>query len=237
VLLAGTVDGRWRDPDRVAAYLRGGERYRLYSLTRFLGMATGTKPRLVKGEGYGYAQVLSLAPVPKSAGVVIGVGGTWNALPRVPTIERNDQAVYREVVSAFLKAKGVAVHAPRITQVLRVDLGGDGTDEVLISASSGGPSEMFNAPKKGTYSLVLVRKLVNGRVRTFEVAGTYLTKDLGPDEPPLIEILRVDAVLDLTGDGRMEVLVGAEGYEWSSIRAYRVTDSGTKLMFHEGVGA
>ncbi len=236
IVLGGMVDGRWREPDDIAPHLRGGERYELYTLTQRLGSAVGTKPRLVEGEGYGYAQVLEVTPLPERPGIVLGIGGAWNALPRVPRVERNDRPIYKQAVAVFLRAKGLDIPHPRITQVLRVDLDGDGSDEVLISANSGGPAEEFVWPSEGSYSLVLLRKVVNRKVVTIELAENHLTR-VEKDEPTSFAIFSIAALLDLDGDGRMEVLVHGQLYEGDSLTAYRTTRGRAQKLFEEGIGA
>ncbi len=237
MLLGGTVNGRWRKPADIAPFLRGGEKYQLYTLMQRLGSAVGTKPHMVNEEGYCCAQVLKLTPVPEQQEIVVGIDGTWNGLPRVPRVESNDQAVYRHAVTAFLKAKGLRVPEPHITQVLRVDLEGNGTDEVLISASASEPSEMFYSPKKGNYSVVLLRRLMKGKVSTLVLAEDYFTRNPKPNDPPLAVVFNVAAILDLTGDGRMEILVGAQVYEGESLTAYQITHGMARKLFEEGIGA
>jgi len=62
----------------------------------------------------------------------------------------------------------------KITRILRADLDGDGEDEGLINATNyftkdgGVPME---TPKHGSYSIVLLRRAVAGKVQTEFVAG------------------------------------------------------------------
>src|SRR4029077_16569535 len=77
---------------------------------------------------------VSLSSKPKDG--VIGLAAAWNALPRKPLIADATQSVYMEAVRDFLKAHGVADPKVQITRVLRVDLEGNGEEEVLISATN-----------------------------------------------------------------------------------------------------
>ena len=77
---------------------------------------------------------VSLSSKPKDG--VIGLAAPWNALPRKPVIADATQSVYVEAVRDFLKARGIADPKVRITRILRVDLDGDGEEEVLISATN-----------------------------------------------------------------------------------------------------
>jgi len=77
---------------------------------------------------------VSLSSKPKDG--VIGLAAAWNALPRKPLIADASQSVYVEAVRDFLKSHGIADPQVRITPILRVDLDGDGEEEVLISATN-----------------------------------------------------------------------------------------------------
>ena len=71
----------------------------------------------------------------------------------------------------------------RITRILRIDLEGDGEEEVLISATnyftedkSDNSTAPFreapiHAPQGGSYSIFILRRVVDGNVQTKLVAG------------------------------------------------------------------
>ena len=236
LVLGGTVNGQWREYYHVGPLLRGGERYRLYTLAKCLGAAVGSKPSVKEGEGRDGDYELDLTPLPKTKDDVIAIGGEWNALPRVPKIDPTDQRAYRDVVASFLRAKGIRKPEVRITQVLRVDLEGDGAEEVLISATRVGPNEIYFPPKVGAYSTVIVRKLVRGRARTVELEGSYGIAPPAEDAWPSTEIVKVGFVLDLNGDGVMEVLVHYEYYEGEGFAAYAVQGVKAKELFRQGIG-
>jgi hypothetical protein len=72
----------------------------------------------------------------KPEGGVIRLAAPWNALPRKPRIADTTQQVYVDAVRDFLKTKGIEQPKVKIDNILRVDLDGDGEDEVLISATN-----------------------------------------------------------------------------------------------------
>lgn len=220
-VMGGVRGGRWLEAEEMARLLRGGERYNLYSLTRRLGARTGGKPASQGPPCTETMYVESLAPEGRGKGV-IAVGGNWNALPRVPRVESNDAPAYRALVAGLLRRNGIARPEVNIVRVLRVDLDGDGTDEVLINATrvkrweSGSITPDSNP---GDYSVVLLRKVVRGRVRTTVLTGEYHPKARNPetDGPP--NEYAITNVLDLNGDGRMEVVVQGGYYEgdWKTV--------------------
>jgi hypothetical protein len=160
---------------------------------------------------------------------VIGLAATWNALPRRPVIADATQSVYVEAVRDFLKAHGIADPKVRITRILRVDLDGDGEEEVLISATNyftedksdhsaaPFPEAPIESPRPGSYSVVILRRVVAGRVQTELVAGEVYQK---PDESVAPDVYQVTAVLDLNGDGKLEVIVHSFYYEGGQTTIY-----------------
>lgn len=236
ILLGGVANGKWASDEQMARHLPGGERYRLYTMTKFLGEARGAKPRPGDDAPTSHAFLVTVRPAPPSDSAVIAVGGAWNALPRVPRLEGVDQPLYREVVREILRQKGIAEPQVHITQVLRVDLDGDGTDEVLISATNDRPNRISaHNPQPGDYSVVVLRRLVAGKVKSTVVAGEYFVRQRYEGEAAP-NILSVAAVLDLNGDGAMEVLVGWEYHEGSGIEAYVVHGTKARRVFGSGAG-
>jgi len=62
---------------------------------------------------------------------VIALNAPWNALPRKPQIADPTQQVYVDAVRDFLKDRRISDPEVKITRILRVDLDGDGEEEVL----------------------------------------------------------------------------------------------------------
>ena len=123
----------------------------------------------------------------------------------------------------------------KITQILRLDLEGDGEDELLISGTNyfshaGIPS----SPSAGSYSFVLLRRVVAGKVRPQWVAGEFYTKTKTFNAPAQYAIA---AVLDLDGDGTMEVIVHGDYCEGGWITAFRCTPAKVEEMLEVGCGA
>lgn len=235
LVLGGTVDGRWEESYDVAPLLRGGEKYRLYRLREHLGAATGGRPEELTDGYHGFG--VKVEPAPENAAGVFAIGGAWDALPRLPKLLSTSQPVYIDAVASFLKEKGIVAPQPHLTQVIRTDLDGDGTDEVLVCATNAEPHRIFFEPARGDYSLAILRKLVGDRVETIELGGYYCLEQPPHESPPLGEVLTISAVLDLNGDGVMEVLLHNEVYEGEGIRALEVRGNMIKEAFWDGRGA
>jgi len=224
----GSENGKWIKPDDAAKSIGKKTTYRIYNLTKQELQITGGKPKSVD-EPCPDTLMVSLSSKPKDG--VIGLAATWNALPRTPVIADATQPVYVDAVRDFLKAQGIADPKVRVLRVLRVDLEGDGEEEVLISATnyfthdksndtaaSPFPEAPIEAPQPGSYSIVMLRRLVDGNVQTKLVAGEVYAKS---DESVAPNVYNLAAVLDLNGDGKLEVIVHSFYYEGGQTTIYR----------------
>lgn len=136
----------------------------------------------------------------------------WNPVPRPITALPLNSVPYLAIVSAELKKRGLTA-APRLVQLLRTDLDGNGREDILIVAASDpvtfgeGIMNGVYAERAGQYSLVLVREALPSGVKT-SVLGERLFKTApSPGTFPEMLTQRIGAVADLNGDGSMEVLV------------------------------
>jgi hypothetical protein len=220
-------NGKWIKAERAAKSMRGKTIYQVYSLTKQIGKITAGKPEFIEEP---CPETLAVSPSPKMKNGVIGLAASWNALPRKPAIADVTQSVYMDVVADFLKSRGIKDPKVRITRILRVDLDGDGEEEVLISATNyftgdktehsaaPFPEAPIESPRTGSYSIVILRRVVAGKVQTQLVAGELYPK---PDESVAPNVYQVAAVLDLNGDGKLEVIVHSFYYEGGQTTIYR----------------
>lgn len=223
-VMGGVRDGKWMKAEEMAPLMKGGERYNVYSLTRKVGERTGSKPVSEGAPCSDTMYVKNMTPNEKEADL-IAVGGDWNALPRVPKVESNSSPLYRAAVADLLRKNGIARPQVNIVRVLRIDLDGDGSEEVLINATrakrweSGSITPDTNA---GDYSVVLLRRVVKGKVETVVLDGEYHPKARNQETEGPPNEYALTAVLDLNGDGRMEVIVQGGYYEgdWKTVYAF-----------------
>lgn len=217
-ILGGSAGGKWVKAADMQSGVRAGTKYRLYSLSGYVGASTGAKPTSI-GAPCESTFSVEMSPQRTSRVDVFAVGGTWAAMPRLPRFESANQPGYIKAVGDVLRQKGIANPNVKIQQVIRVDLDGDGAPEVLISATNyagvGYGNVVSPNSKAGDYSLVMARKLVKGQIQTSIVAGEFYPKAATFNAPAAFQIA---GVLDLNGDKAMEVVLHGQYYEgeWHS---------------------
>ncbi len=200
-LLGGSDSSGWLQPEDIENKLDGNELYRLF-----------------------YPDDLSMENI-------ISVSCDWDCTPRIPTKLSNQNAKYKEVVSDVLKAIGLDEPVVNILQNYKIDLEDDGTDEVIIYAeySPGkyyinGDSSLFYydydrfSTQKGSYSILILRKIINGSVENIILDYDVRTKSVEMEnlDYRVRYIFEICGFFDLNGDGKMEIV--------------------TKWMYYEGIG-
>ena len=239
-LFGAISDGKWIKADETAKLIGDETTYQVYGLTQALGEAKAGKP--TRPEGLPCEETLAVSLSPKPENGVIAIAAPWNALPREPKVIDTTQKVYVDAVRDFLKTKGIEQPKVKIDYILRVDLNGDGEEEVLISAANyfGKADRVPMRSPAGSYSMVLLRRVVAGKVETQLVDGefhpkAYVSKEEGSFDAP--SIYKVIATLDLDGDGKLEVVVASNYYEGEEIKIYRCDPKKSEALLSVACGA
>lgn len=237
-LFGATTDGKWIKADEAVKSLPGETIYQVYGLTQSLGQAKGDKPKAVEDV---CTETLSVSLSPKPEKGAIALAAPWNALPRKPHVLDKTQVVYVDAVRDFLKTKGIEQPKVKIERILRVDLDGDGEEEVLISATNYFDKEN-RVPMRSpvaSYSMVLLRRVVAGKVETQLMEGEFYPKAYVSDDASFNapNAYKVTAVLDLDGDGNMEVVVASNYYEGEAITIYRCEPKKIEELLSVSCGA
>jgi len=218
-----------------AGALGGGEQFQRYSLRGLVGTARCTKvvpDELVPGQPIAR---LSLSPAgtgDKEPSVAVH-GGSGSVQPRPTFIQSTEQPVYRKAMADFLATKQVTAPAALVLdQVLRVDLDGDGTMEVLVAATSRHQTGMAQA---GDLTAILLRRVAGHGVPTGLVDGEFWPHAGGMMTGMFAT--RVNAIVDLDGDGTMEIVTEYRAYESYTVKVFRLVDEAIEQLFIAGTGA
>lgn len=234
-LLGGTRNGKWINDKDTARALKGGEPYRVYGFSTLLGATTGSKTRTDEAP----CNETHWVRLQRNYNGVVAVGGKWNALPRRFRVQNTQQKVYRDEVARILRQRGIKNPKVNITQLWRVDLEGDGIEEVLLTATNykgmkAGPYSISANAGAGEYSIVTLRKIVNGKVQNIPVAGEVYPKAKVFNAP---NAYTVAGVYDLNGDGKMEIVVNSNYYEGGATSVFEVQGGTVKEVIATGCGA
>jgi len=241
-LFGAISDGKWVKADETAKLLTQKTTYRVYGITQALGEAKGGKPKKAVGP---CEETLAISLSPELEKGVIAIAAPWNALPRKPKVTDPTQKAYVDAVREFLETKEIKQPEVKIDNILRVDLDGNGEEEVLISATNycGEPDRVPMRSPAGSYSMVLLRRVVAGKVETQLVAGEFHPKAYpgkGTDEDASFDApnaYKVVGTFDLDGDGKMEVVIDSHYYEGTETTIYRCDPKKTEALLSVACGA
>ena len=230
-LLGAPVNGTWREGQHVARRVGAGRRYRVFGRTGLLGVSTGTRPVAGEEEVCPETFGVKLSP-PREAGEV-AVDGGWNPLPRPATrLSAAAASGYAGAVRQILTQHGIRNPVARVTGAVRVDLDGDGTQEVVVSAYRETGNGSFSVGA-GDYAIVFVRKLVGGVVRTVMLEQEYHPRATGETTPNEYTIA---GAWDLDGDGGYELVIRGSYYEGGWTTLYRVRGTTAQKLVSVGCG-
>lgn len=123
---------------------------------------------------------------------------------------------------AGLARLGITYPQPNVTQAVRVDLAGNGSDEVLLAVSR--VAEPGTPARPVDYSVVLLRRVVEGSVDVVSVDRSI--PDPTVTDVQFVDSVSVGAVADLNGDGRMEAIIERAQYEGRTAYAYEFDSTG-----------
>jgi hypothetical protein len=212
-LIGGAQDTKWVRADAFGKRLQGAQKFNLYSLAGPAGEITISKIE----QDWDCGGEWSVKTSSKAEAGIAIASPTWNVMPRLPRPIDLKDTTYLKIVGDILKAAGIKKPEVKISQAYKIDLDGDGQDEVVIAANRYGQglgelSGVPNLTAAGDYSLVFVRKIIGGKAQNiFIVKAVWLIAN----EAGLPRRNHISAIADLNGDGVMEI-VGYNAYHEGS---------------------
>src|SRR5436190_19614961 len=180
-VIGGHGKGKWLESAQAGKAIKAETQFRVFTLKGEKGKVTATK---VAPEPDVCMDVwmAELKEVSEDDDDAIGVSAAWNPMPRAVKTGDTKQDVYVKAVSDILTAQGIKKPVVKITQMLRVDLDGDGEEEVLVCGTRYATAEKGSAPMAataGSYSFVALRRVVEGKVVTQMIEGEFYPKNTG----------------------------------------------------------
>ena len=244
-LVGGLIRGEWLDAD--AFYQSGavdfdGYRYTAYSDGICEGQAKGGpfvdfftgEPVGQDGDIYNsYARLVGGDQAEMYAAIALSADALWGVFPRAYTKQSNDSAEYQTLVENMLVQEGLADPVTDLRQVITVDLDGDGTDEVLLTADNTQINEEA-MPGKGDNAILVFRRMSGGQAIDQTVDSYIFLEDWEPVSK--IQIW-VPACADLDGDGCLEVITyRTDGMESVTCSVYKLIDGQLVPVASNGLG-
>ena len=231
--LIGAIDsGKWIEPNDATGSVKSGTKLPVFGVTGIVGNVSIVKLD-TRNEPCPDRPVVKLNPRRVKQGAV-AFAGTWNLLPQKPKALQSNQKAHTDIVREFLRERRFQNPIVHITQIVSVDLDGDGQDEFIISATHYKNGD--NIPDESTpntYSFVMIERAVERKAKTELVEGEFYP-EARPDSAP--NKFEIAALLDLNGDGKIDIVLRSIYYEGDEISVYETQPSGTKKVLSVGCG-
>ena len=227
--------GNWMQVDELTSLpVSGGEDYQVVLLGSDEIVSGGTptvqcEPLFNPGVELSDADALGDWPDP----VGLAISAPWDITPHFIQ-EETDNGTYSDLARPLLATRGLDVENPVIKQVVRFDMDGNGENEVLAVAEDIEDSDSLFA-QEGDYSLVFMRIVVEGEVQT-AILGESIVTEVQEGTTPFILSHSVAAVADLSGDGKMEMIIHEVYYEGSGWSMWEYVNDDLGPVFQIGSG-
>lgn len=198
----------------------GGDEYTVVRLDGPVGTQTGrVGPNTCGPAGEPTIELGLAADQVEYQPTPVGIAGVADPLPRSADVLDPGAAVYQQATADMAGSLGIDGGDPDVKQVVRADLDGDGTDEVLVAAERPGDGSTLLA---NDVAILFVRRVDGSAERADLVIGMYP----GLEEAPGSDAYRISAIADLNGDGVMEVVVRSFAYEATWTLVFALDEAG-----------
>ena len=227
LLLGGVSRDAWLAPDESVARFSSEVTYSLNTMTQ-------ESKYFLWGKAPEFSQTCKVYTVGTDAGLdeagFVAVVDGWAVTKRDVGELSADDEFYQQAVLDWLKAEGVDEPQLGTLQIFRVDIEGDGSDEIFVSATHLDDSQ--HTTKAGDYSIVLMRKVVGNEVVTQLILGdVYDSKEPEITYPRTYSLVNF---IDLNQDGVLEVVVSFLKWEGFGASVYQIDGQDMKQVLNAG---
>lgn len=231
-LIGAIHSGKWLEPTDSTNSIKPGAKLPVYGVAGKIGTIEAVKVDTAN-EPCPDRPVVKLNPRKMKSGEV-AFAASWNPLPRKIQAIDARQKQHVDLVHEFLRQRGFRDPVVHISQIVSVDLEGDGHDEFVISATHyKGGDKIPDESSANTYSFVAIERIVEGKPKAELVDGEFYPAAKADAAPNRFEIA---ALLDLNGDGKIDIVVRSAYYEGDEISVYEYRPSGAKKVLSVGCG-
>ena len=228
-LLGGSKNNTWINSSAMSQNIKGGEKYKLYSLDKYIGFGIGSQIKYSDPHKFEMVDITNV-----SKDTCVSISGDWDALLRKPIVQSNNLEVYKNIIKDILKQNGLENVPICIQQNYRIDLDGDGKEEVLIKAEY--IKKVAPTSDKGTYSLILLRKIINEKVENILLIKDIFIRNTGFGEK-MTTSNTIYSLVDVNGDGIIEIILSYKYYEGYLYNLYEIKNNQFKIVLSCGEGA
>ena len=221
-LVGGSQDGNWIGAGDVGDILEENTDFQLHTAFENEGWITG---RHIVHEHICDQYFINTEPFAISQSAV-GVAGDWPLRPRAVTEIPTKNEIYKTALAAWLVEQSPSQPIPMINKIWRVDVDGNGTDEVFLNATRFVEPTGHNVEPRD-YSVVLMRTVIGSDVVTVKLAGDYYSEAV-ENQFPLTYTL--EFIGDLNADGQMEVVVGVSRWEGTGVMVFEIDEDEVQLV-------
>jgi hypothetical protein len=238
-LIGGVENGRFLDAKTTVEKLSAEQNYMLYPLGRKSENLLLKKPTAsseICDDFFSLDTGEDFEAMHNKGGVALGEGFRWNPQPRAVTSIPLNNAANKKIMQDLLRTKGITLPVLKLEQAYRSDLDGDGREEVILTATRViRNAEERPRRKMDAYSVVLVRKIVNGKPQNIILDSEFVPKSDAFYDGYTYE---VSAIADLNGDGKMEIVLHGEYSEGSHTAVFEVNGRKATAIesLHAGCG-
>jgi hypothetical protein len=214
-LLGGVRAGKWLTAEQAASLIAGTSEYDIYTSSTDMFQALGYAPEStpIRPGQYTVGSDSTRADFG-----MLGVAHGWPVRQGQAEELSPDNETYKQLVLDWLKEAGVADPQLGSLHIYRVDLEGDGADEIFISATRLDDSQ--HTTRKGDYSLILMRKVAGKEALTLPlVADIYRSQEAETTYP---RTYLLSNFIDLDQDSILEVVIDYHRWEEDGAILYTI---------------
>ena len=222
LLVGGSQNGNWISAADMVGVLAGGTNYQLYNPFDFQDWVIGQELNFARTCNQHF---ITIDP-PFTSKSAVGVSSDWDVQPRTPVELSTDLKVYLEAITGWQIEQAPSMPIPAINKIWKVDLEGNGTDEVFINGTRFAEPTGHNVGPRD-YSVVLMRTVVGSEVATIELVGDYYSEEVVNYFPLTYNL---EFIGDLNGDGQMEVVVGVSRWEGTGVLVFEIDGEEANLV-------